>query len=270
MSIAPMVREQVRQLDPTIPLADVARLDEVVSRSLARTRFLTVLLGAFSATALLMAAVGIYGVTSYSVARRTNEIGVRMAMGARASQVLRLVLKRVAVTAVFGLVIGLGGAWLLAHVMSGAVFGVSVYDPFTQAAVVAGGRPSSVRPGDLALWVDTDVLRDALGQLTRGLMALHDHDKVHCDVKPSNILVTDSGRVVLLDLFELVGIGRQCLAMVERVVVHRRRVVDQIGIAVEIAAEARDGFVDFAHQRCGVAVAEITRFLLAKLRRQLP
>jgi putative ABC transport system permease protein len=112
-------------------------LDDVVAKSVALRRFLTTLAGLFSVTALLLAALGIYGVVSYAVARRTNEIGLRMALGAEARNVVRMVgvqgMRPVAV----GLIAGLVAAVLLARVMESLLFEVTAGDPWLFASVAA-------------------------------------------------------------------------------------------------------------------------------------
>jgi putative ABC transport system permease protein len=111
-------------------------MSDTVAGSLARPRFLSILLGAFSAIALVLAAVGIYGVMAYSVSQRTQEIGVRMAFGARSSDVLKMVLSQGAKLAGLGIGLGLLGAFALTRVMSTLLFEVSVTDPVTFAVVV--------------------------------------------------------------------------------------------------------------------------------------
>jgi putative ABC transport system permease protein len=120
----------VRSLDPEMPLR-FRTLDEVFSESLAPRRFSLVLLGAFAATALLLAIAGIYGVISYLVAQRTREIGIRLALGAGASDVLRLVVGRGAALAVAGVAIGLMVALAATRVLSGLLYGVGARDPIT-------------------------------------------------------------------------------------------------------------------------------------------
>jgi predicted permease len=135
--LAGAVRAAVRELDPSLPLYGVDPLSDVVADSLVRPRFLSLLLGAFSVIALMLAAVGIYGVMSYAVSQRTQEIGVRMALGARSSDVMKMVLGQGSKLAVAGIGIGLAGAFALTRVMSTLLFEVSVTDPVTFAAVVA-------------------------------------------------------------------------------------------------------------------------------------
>jgi putative ABC transport system permease protein len=135
--IAGAVRAAVREADPALPIFGLQPMSDTVADALARPRFLSLLLGAFSVISLAMAAVGIYGVMSYSVSRRTQEIGVRMALGARSSDVLMMVLGQGTKLAAIGVAIGLAGAFALTRVMSTLLFEVSVTDPATFTAVVA-------------------------------------------------------------------------------------------------------------------------------------
>jgi putative ABC transport system permease protein len=130
------VRAAVREVDPALPVFDMEPMSDTVAGSLARPRFLSILLGAFSAIALVLAAVGIYGVMAYSVSQRTQEIGVRMAFGARSSDMLKMVLSQGAKLAGLGISLGLLGAFALTRVMSTLLFEVSVTDPVTFAVVV--------------------------------------------------------------------------------------------------------------------------------------
>jgi putative ABC transport system permease protein len=135
--VAGAVRAAVHEIDPALPIFGMQTMSDTVADSLARPRFLSLLLGAFSVIALALAAVGIYGVMAYSVSQRTQEIGVRVALGARSSDVMKMVLGQGTKLAAVGVGIGLVGAFALTRVMSTLLFEVSVTDPVTFAAVVA-------------------------------------------------------------------------------------------------------------------------------------
>ncbi len=136
-ALAGPLRAAVRALDPNLPLFAESSLSEVVSRSLAESRLQTSLLTLFAALSLLLAAVGIYGVISYSVARRTREMGVRMALGAVRAQVLGLVLRQSMALVAAGLALGLLGAWLSSRLLASFLYGIGVTDPLTFTAVPA-------------------------------------------------------------------------------------------------------------------------------------
>ncbi|HKC62948.1 MAG TPA: FtsX-like permease family protein, partial [Pyrinomonadaceae bacterium] len=129
--LLPAIREQVRSLDPDLPLADVATMDDRLSRSVSKPRFSTMLLGMFAGLALLLAAVGIYGVVAYSVTQRTHEIGIRIALGAKTSDVLKLVVNQGMMLVLIGVAIGLVGAIAVTRLMSSLLFGVGATDPLT-------------------------------------------------------------------------------------------------------------------------------------------
>src|SRR5258707_4483646 len=112
-------------------------MSEVVERSMVQPRFLSLLLGIFSGIALFLAAIGIYGVMAYSVAQRTQEIGVRMALGAQRLHVLRLVFSQGVVLLMIGTVIGLGGAFALTRLLRTLLFEITPTDPLTYSGVVA-------------------------------------------------------------------------------------------------------------------------------------
>jgi len=127
-------RAIVRDLDPNVP-PSFSTFTEVFSASLKTRRFNLTLVGVFAATALLLAVAGIYGVMAYSVARRTHEMGVRIALGASAPDVLRLVLSQAMLTTVVGVMIGIAGSFVLTRAMQSLLFGVSATDPVTIAGV---------------------------------------------------------------------------------------------------------------------------------------
>lgn len=134
VALVPVIREVVRSLDPQVPL-NFRTLDQVFSSSLDQRRFSLVIFGVFGAVALLLAALGIYGVTAYAVAQRTQEIGIRMALGAKMSDVLNLVLRNVMSLVLIGAVVGLAGAYAITRVMSSLLFDVTPTDLATFAAV---------------------------------------------------------------------------------------------------------------------------------------
>jgi putative ABC transport system permease protein len=136
-SLASAVVPLVRAVDPDQPVSNVRTMDEVRDAAVLRPRFLATLLGVFAASAVLLAAVGIYGLMSYTTAQRTQELGVRMALGASRPAVLRLVLGEGARLAAVGVVLGLGAALAVSRLISGMLFAVKPTDPLTLAAVSA-------------------------------------------------------------------------------------------------------------------------------------
>jgi len=137
MRMAPAVTAQVWAIDKDQPVHDVQAMDRVVDDSISQRRFNMLLLAVFAATALVMAAVGIYGVLAYAVSRRTREIGIRMALGAQTRDVLRLIGREGFVLVLTGIGIGLAGALALTRLMSSLLFGVSPTDATTFALVPA-------------------------------------------------------------------------------------------------------------------------------------
>lgn len=137
LSIVGAVRQQVRELDPDQPIAELKRMTDWVDSSVAVQRYRTTLLAAFAALAMILAATGIYGVMSYTVAQRTHEIGVRMALGARRLDVLKLVVRQGMLLTFVGVIIGLVGAFALTRVMASLLFGVTTKDPITFVVVAA-------------------------------------------------------------------------------------------------------------------------------------
>ncbi|HYY56583.1 MAG TPA: ADOP family duplicated permease, partial [Pyrinomonadaceae bacterium] len=136
-SLVPAVRQAVHEVDPYQPLSNIRTMDEVLGRETAQRRMGMVLLIAFGALALLLAALGIYGVLSYFVIQHTPEIGVRMALGAQGRDVLRLVIGKGMRLALFGIAVGLAGAFALTRLMKNLLFGVSAIDPLTFGSVAA-------------------------------------------------------------------------------------------------------------------------------------
>jgi hypothetical protein len=147
-TLAPLFRRSVAELDPTLPLVRMRTMDEVVGDAVARPRFLTTLLGIFAGLALLLAAVGTYGILSYLVAERRQEIGIRMALGADRTTILKLVMVRGIVLSVVGLVLGLGASIALTRGLKTMLFNVQPIDPATLAGVV---RRDDRRRGDRVL-----------------------------------------------------------------------------------------------------------------------
>jgi predicted permease len=134
-SLAPAIESKVWGLDKSVAVSQVQTMQQVVEDATAQPRFYLLMLGTFAAIAMILAAVGIHGVMSYSVSRRTHEIGVRMALGATEGEVLKLVVSQGIVMALVGAAAGLMGALLLTHLMSSLLYGVRPFDPVTFAVV---------------------------------------------------------------------------------------------------------------------------------------
>ncbi len=129
------VREQVRELDRDQPIASVQTMDDLVEAQVGQRRVLVVLLGSFAAAALLLALIGIYGVIAYSVTQRTQEVGIRRALGARSGDIVRLVVGQALGLVLAGVAAGVGGAFGLTRLMKSLLFGVSPADPATFAGI---------------------------------------------------------------------------------------------------------------------------------------
>jgi ABC-type antimicrobial peptide transport system permease subunit len=164
-SLAPMLRNAVHGLDANLAVYNVKTVDAVLSESLARQRMTAMLLGIFALVALILSGIGIYGVLSYSVAQRTREIGVRIAVGANRAHILRLVLGQVGRFALLGAAAGLAAAFvgerLMGSLLSGMLFQTSTIDPVSLAvtlgalaliaalaATLPAGRAASVNPSE--------------------------------------------------------------------------------------------------------------------------
>jgi putative ABC transport system permease protein len=131
------VTKEAAAMDPDIPLFGVKSMEDYLSTSVAAPRFNTTLLSIFAAVALVLTVVGLYGVMSYSVAQRTNEIGIRLALGAQSRDVLMMIVKQGSTLILLGLAIGLLGAFALMRLIASLLFGVTAKDPFTFVAVAA-------------------------------------------------------------------------------------------------------------------------------------
>ena len=157
-ALVPAVTSALHQLDPSVAAADIRTLQEVVDLSVARRRLTMVLLVVFAALALALAAVGVYGVFSYTVSRRAQEIGIRMALGAGRGRVIGMVMRQALLLAGCGILAGLAGAAVLTRLMQKLLFGVTPWDPLTFASVAvllaAVAAVAALVPGRRATRVD--------------------------------------------------------------------------------------------------------------------
>jgi len=135
MQLASAAQKEIRALDPDQPVTDMRMLQEVVSKSIARPRFNALLLGIFAGVALVLASVGLYGVMNYSATQRTQEIGIRMALGATRSDIMRLVVGNGMLLTIGGIAVGVIASWLLTRVMQSLLFGVATTDITTYFGV---------------------------------------------------------------------------------------------------------------------------------------
>jgi len=159
------IRREVKNLDATMPIFDMSTMEDQLDRSLAMERLVAFLSSAFGVLAAVLAFAGLYGVTAFGVSRRTSEIGLRMALGARGSSVIRMVLKEVLILTGVGVVIALPSAWWLGALLESQLYGVAPHDPVTIAmsalsllavTILAGAVPA-VRASRLS---PATVLRD--------------------------------------------------------------------------------------------------------------
>jgi putative ABC transport system permease protein len=135
-SFAPLVEREVRALDRDQPVSDVRTMDQWVARTLSQARFSSTLLTTFAAVALLLAAIGIYGVMSYAVSQRTSEIGIRLALGAESRDILTMIVGNAARLALIGLTIGVVLALVLSRTLTSLLYETAGTDPLTFASVV--------------------------------------------------------------------------------------------------------------------------------------
>ncbi|HZT60329.1 MAG TPA: ABC transporter permease [Pyrinomonadaceae bacterium] len=160
-ALAPSVRRAIAGVDRDLPVYRVTTMERMVADSLAQRRFSMFLLGSFAAIALALAVVGLYGVMSYSVAQRTHEIGLRMALGAQGRDILKMVVGQGLLLIAAGLAIGLAGAFALTRLMSSLLFGVTATDPLTYAGIAlllaAVALLASYIPARRAMKVDPGV-----------------------------------------------------------------------------------------------------------------
>ena len=136
LPLAGAVQNSVAAIDADVPVYDVQTMHNLVSTNVAQPRFNSVLMGLFACIALILATIGIYGVMSYAVAQRTQELGVRLALGAQATDVLRLVVRQGMLLTAIGLGIGLMGALLVSRALAGMLYGVGTMDPLTYTVVI--------------------------------------------------------------------------------------------------------------------------------------
>jgi predicted permease len=135
LALAQVVRKEIRALDPSIAVSDFRTMDQLLESSTAPRRFSTVLLSIFAALALLLAVIGIYGIMSWSVAQRTQEIGIRLAVGADSTGIFKLILGRALKLSAAGLVIGLAATFAFTRVLAGQLFEISPHDPWVLTVV---------------------------------------------------------------------------------------------------------------------------------------
>ena len=161
MAVAGAARTQVRTLDPNLPVASVRSMESVVAEATARSRLSSYLLAGFAGVALLLAAIGLYGVISYGVAQRRGEIGVRVALGADRGSIVGLIVRQGMVLTAVGLAVGLGGALALSQLLRSLLFGVGAVDPVTFLAVplvlAAAALLASYLPANRAAGTDPAV-----------------------------------------------------------------------------------------------------------------
>ncbi|MGH9730381.1 MAG: FtsX-like permease family protein, partial [Candidatus Acidiferrales bacterium] len=136
LSLSHAVETAVHDAEPDLPIGHIQSMEQILSTSLAFQRFLMTLMSIFAGLALILAAVGIYGVMAYSVGQRTHEIGIRMALGARPRDVLLMIVRQGMILTAIGLIVGLAGAFATTRLLSDELYGVRATDPIVLAIVV--------------------------------------------------------------------------------------------------------------------------------------
>jgi len=158
LALTTAIRKELQQLDSQLPIADIATMDQKMVAAMSQPRFRTSLVALFALTALLLACIGIYGVISYSVAQRTHEIGIRMALGARKQNVLYLVIKQGLILASVGVALGIAASYFLTRLMSSLLFGIAPTDlatfVFSAALLVVTALVGTYLPARHATKVD--------------------------------------------------------------------------------------------------------------------
>jgi putative ABC transport system permease protein len=158
VTVAADIRDVVHKVDPNLPITHMTTMDGLLSDSVSPRRFSAVLVGIFAALALLLAAIGIYGVMSYTVSQRTQEIGLRLALGAQLANVRGMVLGQSLKLTLIGVGLGLAGAFVLARFLASLLFGIGTYDPVTFLSVafllIVVALAASYIPARRAMHVD--------------------------------------------------------------------------------------------------------------------
>jgi ABC-type antimicrobial peptide transport system permease subunit len=135
-AVVASVRAIAKEIDPQVPIENIATMDQIVSNSISRPRLYAVVLGLFAAAAAVLAAIGIYGMLGFLVTQRTREIGIRVALGARREQVVALIISQAVKLATLGVIVGVAAAAGLSRYLEGLLFGVAPLDPATFTAVI--------------------------------------------------------------------------------------------------------------------------------------
>jgi putative ABC transport system permease protein len=151
-AVVPSLRQALAAIDPDVPLANVQTIEQAMAQSISQPRFSMLMLGIFAAIAVLLAAIGIYGVISYSVAQRTHEIGVRMALGANQADVVGMIARQVLIMTGIGIVIGGMLALASGELLTNLLFGVQPSDPMTFGAVAVGLAAVALFAAALPAW----------------------------------------------------------------------------------------------------------------------